>query len=216
MRITMPHESPEYRAARDKLLEQEIALRRQVEAVAKARRELPLGGVADEYVFEDATGKVTLANLFADKDTLAIYSYMFGPERQQPCNMCTPLIDGMAAVAEHLGQRLSLVVVAESPLARLLDFARKRGWDKLHLASCAGNRYNADYYGKGDRGLDTTMLNVFRKKDGKVYHFWGTEMTQAPQDPGQDHRAIDFLSPVFNMLDVTPEGRGDFYTKLKY
>jgi predicted dithiol-disulfide oxidoreductase (DUF899 family) len=212
----MPNESPEYRAARDKLLDAEVALRRQVETVAKMRRELPLGGEVAEYVFENETGKATLKDLFAGKDTLAIYSYMFGPDRQQPCNMCTPLIDGMAATAEHIGQRLSLVIVAESPIARLLDFARKRGWNKLRLASCAGNRYNADYYGKGEKGGDTTMLNVFCLRDGKVFHFWGTEMTQAVQDPGQDHRAIDFLSPVFNLLDATPEGRGDFYTKLNY
>jgi predicted dithiol-disulfide oxidoreductase (DUF899 family) len=220
MQMQFPGESTEYRQARDRLLQQEIELRRATEAVARARRELPPGGVVPQvYVFEAAdangkTGPVKLSELFGPRDTLVIYSYMFGPERAQPCQMCTPLLDGLNAVEEHIRQRASLVVVAESPIDRLHAFARDRGW-RLRLVSAAGNRYNRDYYGTTEGG-DTTMLNVFHRDGATIRHFWGSEMTQAPSDPGQDHRAIDMISPIFAMFDLTPEGRGDWYTKLAY
>lgn len=223
MPITNPGESAEYRKARDRLLGREIELRRLTEAVARERRMLPPGGVVPEdyaFIGPDAGGapqQQRLSDLFAGKPTLMIYSYMFGPERAQPCPMCTPLLDGLDAVADHVGQRASLVVVAESPLERLRAFARDRGWRRLRLVSCAGNTYNRDYNGKSqDSGEDTTMLNVFRRDGDRMRHFWGTELTQAPSDPGQDHRALDPLSPIFNALDLTPEGRGDWYTRLSY
>lgn len=222
MPMHFPGESAEYRQARDRLLQQEIELRRATEAVARARRELPPGGVVpQDYVFEGAGADwvptpVKLSELFGARDTLVIYSYMFGPEREQPCQMCTPLLDGLDGVEEHIRQRATLVIVAESPIARLLGFAKARGWRRLRLVSTAGNSYNRDYHGKTSDGADTTMLNVFRREGTKVRHFWGSEMTEAPSDPGQDHRAIDMISPVFATFDLTPEGRGDWYTKLRY
>ncbi|WAS97042.1 DUF899 family protein [Nannocystis punicea] len=222
MGLTFPNESTEYRAARERLLAREIELRRLVEAVARERRALPPGGqVPEDYVFEagvdGAATKLRLSQLFAPgQDTLAIYSYMFGPERERPCSMCTPLLDGLDAAEPNIRQRLALVVVAESPAARLAAFAKERGWRHLRLLSTAGNHYNRDYHGKGSEGGDTTMLNVFRREGGEVRHFWGTEMAHTDGDPGQDHRGLDCLSPIFAMFDLTPEGRGDFYTKLSY
>lgn len=223
MPVTFPGESPEYRAARDRLLEQEIALRRATEAVARARRELPPGGVVPPgYVFEGvgaegALGRLELAELFApDHLTLAIYSFMFGPERKEACSMCTGLLDGLDAVAEHVEQRLTLCVVAESPLPRLLEHAKQRGWRRLRLLSTVGSAYNRDYHGKTAKGSDSTMLNVFRRDGATVRHFWGSEMFYAKSDPGQDDRGLDMINPIFNLFDLTPEGRGDFYTKLRY
>lgn len=222
MALQFPGESKAYREARDRLLEREVDLRRAAEAVAKARRELPPGGpVPRDYVFEGAgpdgaPTQLKLSALFGRHDTLLVYSYMFGPERQQPCSMCTPLLDGLDAGAEHIAQRASLVAVAESPAARLLSFARDRGWRDLRVLSTAGNDYNRDYHGKTPDGRDTTMLNVFRRDGAEIRHFWGSELVYAPQDPGQDHRAMDLLNPIFMALDLTPEGRGDFYTKLRY
>lgn len=222
MAIQFPGESRAYREARDRLLQREIDVRRAAEAAAKARRELPPGGpVPRDYVFEGAgpdalPAPIKLSALFGRHDTLIVYSYMFGPERQQPCPMCTPLLDGLDVGAEHIGQRASLVVVAESPADRLLSFARDRGWRGLRLLSTAGNDYNRDYHGKTPDGRDTTMLNVFRRDGAEIRHFWGSELVYAPQDPGQDHRAMDLLNPIFAALDLTPEGRGDFYTKLRY
>lgn len=222
MGLTFPNESAEYRAARERLLAREIELRRQTEAVARERRALPPGGVVPEdYVFEGlvngAPAKVRLSELFLPgQDTLAIYSYMFGPERARPCSMCTPLLDGLDAAEPNIRQRLALVVVAESPLAKLRAFSEERGWRRLRLLSTAGNQYNRDYHGKGSEGGDTTMLNVFRREGATVRHFWGTEMAHTDGDPGQDHRGLDMLSPIFAMFDLTPAGRGDFYTRLSY
>jgi predicted dithiol-disulfide oxidoreductase (DUF899 family) len=157
-----------------------------------------------------------LSDLFEPgKSTLAIYSYMFGPERERPCPMCTGLLDALDAVACHIEPRLSLVVVAESSAARLRAWKNERNWN-LRLLSSAGTSYNRDYFGKTLSGGDSTMLNVFSKQDGVVRHFFGTEMAWSPTDPGQDPRAMDWANPLWPLLDMTPEGRGDFYTKLAY
>jgi predicted dithiol-disulfide oxidoreductase (DUF899 family) len=166
--ITYPGESKEYRAARDNLLQKELELRRAAEAAAAARRALPPGGVVPtDYVFQDAGGPVKLSELFGKNDSLFVYSYMFGPERERPCNMCTPLLDGLNGVEDHIRQRLSVVVVAESPVEKLHAFAKERGWKRLHLVSAAGTTYNRDYHGKTERGEDTTMINVFHRGGGQ-------------------------------------------------
>ena len=88
--VRLPNESAEYRAARTALLAEEIELRRHIERVAAQRRALPPGGpVIGDYRFEGEDGPTDFAGLFGDKQTLAIYSYMFGPERARPCPMCT-------------------------------------------------------------------------------------------------------------------------------
>lgn len=214
--MRFPNESNEYRAAREALRTREIELRRMAETVARERRNLPLGGeIPQDYEFEDHKGRVRLSQLFERHDTLAIYSFMFGPEKERPCPMCTPLLDALDAVTPSIQQRLSFVVVAESEYPRLEAFFYERGWRHLKLVSAAGSRYNKDYHGQAD-GQDTTMLNVFRKKHDKVRHFWGTELAHDKGEPGQDHRGLDLLNPIFQMLDLTPEGRGDFYTRLSY
>ena len=214
--MNFPNESNKYRTAREQLLQHEIELRRLTEKVAQERRALPPGGVIPEDYTFHGDGPVKLSELFEPgQNTLAIYSYMFGPEKKQPCVMCTPLLDGLNGVNDHIQQRLSLAVVAESSPERLRAFSYERRWN-LRLLSCAGTTYNKDYHGKTGKGFDTTMLNIFKKEGSIIRHFWSTELTEAPSDAGQDHRALDFINPIFNMLDVTPEGRGDFYTKLYY
>jgi predicted dithiol-disulfide oxidoreductase (DUF899 family) len=214
--MTFPNESKEYRAAREQLLQHEIELRRMAEKVAAERRALPPGGkIPEDYLFH-GDGPVHLSGLFEPgKNTLAIYSYMYGPEKKQPCPMCTPLLDGLDGINDHLQQRMSFAVVAESPADRLRAFTYEHRWN-LRLVSSAGNSYNKDYHGKTANGVDTTMLNIFKKEGNDVFHFWGTELTGGPSDPGQDHRGVDMVNPIFNMLDFTPEGRGDFYTKIYY
>jgi len=214
--MNFPNESNEYRAAREQLLQQEIKLRRLAEKVAESRRALPPGGlIPEDYLFH-GDGPVRLSALFEPgKNTLAIYSYMFGPEKKDPCPMCTPLLDGLNGVNNHIQQRLSFAVVAESDPERLRAFTYERGWN-LRLLSCSGTTYNKDYHGKTGKGFDTTMLNVFKKEGTVVRHFWGTELAHGPSDKGQDNRGLDIINPIFNMFDLTPEGRGDFYTKLHY
>jgi predicted dithiol-disulfide oxidoreductase (DUF899 family) len=232
MGVAFPGESPEYRAARDRLLEQEIELRRAMEAVAAARRELPPGGaVPEDYVFQGkgADGTLTdvrLSELFApDKDSLVIYSFMFprdpgddrpGPASGQtallplhegPCPSCVAFLDQLDGAAEHASQHVNLAVVAKSPLARLLDFAQERGWRQLRLLSSASNTYNRDYLAETAEGAQRPMLTVFHRDGDAVRHFWSSELFYAPWDPGQDPRHVGTLEPVWNLFDLTPEGR---------
>lgn len=214
-----PGESPEYRAARGRLLEAEAELRRQTEAVAAMRRKLPPGGpVSEDYEFEGADGPVRLSELFAsDQDTLVVYSFMYGPQMERACPSCTSILDSLDGAAPHLEQRVSLAVVARSGLPRILDHARERGWRNLRLLSSAGNDYNPDYLAETTEGAQMPMLNVFRRDNGEVRHFWGTELLQAPWEPGQEPRHVDFIWPIWNVLDATPGGRGtDWGPSLSY
>jgi len=215
--VRFPGESAAYRAARDELLRAEIALRRQTEAVAAQRRALPAGGeVPEDYVFEGEAGPVRLSELFGDKATLAIYSYMYGPNMAEPCPSCTSIMDAMNGEALHVTQRIALAVVANSPLERILAFTRPRGWSGLRMLSAAGNRYSADYHGETAEGRQSPALNIFARQDGKIRHAWCSELMFAPADPGQDPRHVDVIWPLWNLFDATPEGRGAWYPRLSY
>jgi predicted dithiol-disulfide oxidoreductase (DUF899 family) len=231
--LRFPNESTTYREARNALLAEEMELRRQIERVAARRRALPMGGdVKEDYVFEGQSGQVRLSQLFAPgKETLAVYSFMFGPERERPCPGCTHFLDALEGSTQHILQRINFVVVAKSPVSRLQAFARERGWRQLRLLSTAGNNYDRDYFGdstalgaamrdqqefKPGEEWDMPILNVFRREGGTVRHFWGSELLYVPPEPGQEYRHNDLLDPLWNMFDVTPEGRGDFHPKLEY
>ena len=226
MGVTFPGESAEYRAARDRLLEQEIELRRAMEAVADARRGLPPGGVVPEdYVFDGEHGDVKLSELFApDKDSLIIYSFMFprdpgddrpGP-RDGPCPSCVSFLDQLDGAAEHAAQNVNLAVVAKAPVGRVLAFARERGWRRLRLVSSANNSYNGDYHGETEQGAQRPILNVFHRNSATIRHFWASELFYAPSEPGQDPRHVGTLEPLWNLFDFTPEGRPAWDEQLSY
>jgi predicted dithiol-disulfide oxidoreductase (DUF899 family) len=216
--LKFPNETKQYRTARKKLLDAEIALRRQIEKVAALRRKLPSGGeLAQDCVFTSQDGPVKLSELFERGNTLLAYSFMFGPQMKNACPMCTSFLDGLNGNAQHIAQRANLVVIAKSPIERLLEYARGRDWRNLRLLSSAGTSYNRDYYGENDKGAQLPMMNVFVKRDGKVRHFYGSEVLYAPEDKGQNARHNDLMWPLWNVLDLTPEGRGsDWYPKLSY
>ena len=223
MGITFPGESAEYREARDRLLEHEIELRRAMEDVAVARRALPPGGVVPEdYVF----GDVRFSELFGPgTESLLIYSFMFprdphddrpGP-RDGACPSCVALLDQLDGAVEHLTQHANFVAVAKSPLPPVLEFAKERGWRRLRLLSSHGTNYNRDYHGETAEGDQRPMLNVFHRDSGAIRHFWGSELFYAPTDGDQDPRHVGTLEPLFNMLDLTPEGRpADWEEQLSY
>jgi predicted dithiol-disulfide oxidoreductase (DUF899 family) len=223
MQITFPGESAEYRAARDRLLEQEIELRRATEQVAVARRALPPGGVVPEdYAFDDAR----LSELFAPgRESLLIYSFMYprdplddrpGP-RDGPCPSCVALLDQLDGVVEHLEQNANFAVVAKAPLSALREVARERGWRQLRLVSSQGNSYNRDYHAETAEGEQRPMLNVFQRDGETIRHFWASELFYAPTDPGQDPRHVGTIEPLFNMLDLTRDGRPpDWDEQLSY
>ncbi|MFS2174578.1 DUF899 family protein [Rhizobium pisi] len=213
-----PNESEAYRSARDALLAEEIELRRHIERVARQRRALPPGGeVKKEYRFEGSNGPVSLTELFADKDTLIVYSYMFGPERERPCPMCTSLLSTWDGEVPDIQQRVALAVVARSPIEKLLAFKKERGWHHLPLYSDLTDDYSRDYRAIGKGGSDDAAFNVFTRRDGTIRHFWSEEMGQATADPGEDPRGAPDLMPLWTVLDTTPEGRAaDWYPKLSY
>jgi predicted dithiol-disulfide oxidoreductase (DUF899 family) len=230
MTIRFPGESSEYRVARDRLLEQEIALRRQMETLASARRALPPGGVVPEdYVFDtiNADGQRTERRLSAlfEHESLLIYSMMFPrdpddlrsgaasgqtaqlPLRDAPCPSCTALLDQLDGTVEHLAPLVDFVVVAQAPIERLATFALERGWRHLHLLSSASNHYNRDYHGMNELGAPRPMLNVFTREGDVTRHFWGSELLYAQAEPEQDPRHVGTLEPLWNMLDLTRQGR---------
>jgi predicted dithiol-disulfide oxidoreductase (DUF899 family) len=214
--VRFPNESDEYRRARDALLAEEIELRRHIEPVARQRRALPPGGaVPKDYRFEGESGPATFSQLFGDKQTLVVYSYMFGPQRQRPCPMCTSLLSAWNGEAQDVGQRVSLVVTARSPIERLTAFARERGWRHLRLYSDTTGEFTRDYVSAEDD--DVPALNVFTRRDGAIRHFWSAEMGSVTADPGQDPRGAPDPMPLWTILDCTPEGRGaDWYPQLDY
>ena len=222
-----PNESREYRIARERLLEAERELRDHVEEVAALRRKLPLGGeVKEDYVFKEiaANGKlrsVKLSELFeGNKNSLLIYSYMFPVKkgRSEPCPMCTSLIDGYNATVRNLRQRANFAVVAPAPVERLRAFARERGWNDVRLFSAEGSTYLRDYQSEDEKGEPLPIMNVFLKKDGEIFHTWASELIYTGSGKqGQDARHVDIVWPLWNLLDLTPEGRGtNWYPKVQY
>jgi predicted dithiol-disulfide oxidoreductase (DUF899 family) len=214
-----PGETAAWRAARDELLGAERELRRQVEAVAAQRRRLPLGAVVPEdYVFDGETGPVRLSELFAPgQDTLVLYSFMFGGTETVPCPMCTSFLDGLNGQAAHITQRASLAVCARAPIADVLAYGRGRGWDALRLVSSAKNHFNRDFNAEEPSGDQNTVIHVFVKRDDSVHHFYSSELEFLPADPDQNQRHIDLLWPLWNVLDLTPAGRGtDWFPKRSY
>jgi predicted dithiol-disulfide oxidoreductase (DUF899 family) len=221
--VRFPGESQSYRAARDELLDLEIELRRNIESVAAKRRSLPLGGkVTEDYAFDrlsgDTTEQVRLSDLFSeDKDTLILYSFMYGPKMKQPCVSCTSILDALDGEAPHVMQRINLAVVAKSPIARIMEFTTGRGWRNLRLLSSAGNTYNHDYHAESADGDQWPALNVFVRRDGAIHHFYNTELLYAPFESGQDGRHVDTIWPLWNLFDLTPEGRGEkWHPRLSY
>lgn len=214
--VRFPNESRAYRQARSALLAEEIELRRHIERVAAQRRQLPPGGeVTGDYRFNGESGPARLADLFGDRQTLIIYSYMFGPQRERPCPMCTSLMAAWEHKVPDIEQRVALAMVARSPIERLITAKQARGWTRLKVYADTTGNYTRDYVSAGDG--DVPAYNVFTRRDGTVRHFWGGEMGGGTADPGQDPRGAPDLDPLWTMLDTTPEGRGaDWYPKLEY
>ncbi|OLB40243.1 MAG: hypothetical protein AUH05_09770 [Ktedonobacter sp. 13_2_20CM_53_11] len=152
-------------------------------------------------------------------NTLVIYNFMFprALDDEGPCPSCTSMLDALDGAAQHITQRINFAVVAKAPVPRLLAHAHQRGWRGLRLLSSAGTTYNRDYFGEDIEGAQRPMLNVFRREGEVIRHFWGSELFDAPTEPGQEPRHIDSIDPQWNLFDFTPEGRGtDWYPELSY
>jgi predicted dithiol-disulfide oxidoreductase (DUF899 family) len=211
-----PNESVEYRAARNTLLVEEIELRRQLERVAAQRRALPVGGeIPKDFEVVSEGGAVRFSSLFGDKDTLMVYSMMYGPQRKAPCPSCTSFLSAWNGAAVNLKQRVAIAVTARSPIDRLVKYEKQRGFANLPFFSDLKGEYTGTYVSAED--ADVPGFSVFTQRDGKIRHFYSGEMSGEMADPGQDPRGAPDLDLLWQMLDLTPEGRGtDWYPKLDY
>ncbi len=211
-----PNESAEYRAARNRLLVEEIELRRQLERVASHRRALPAGGETPrDFEFAGESGPMRLADLFGERQTLLIYSMMYGPQRKAPCPMCTSFLSAWNGIAVNLRQRVAIAVSARSPIERLTEYKKQRGFKNLPFISDGSGEYTRAYVSHED--ADIPGFSVFSRRDGIIRHFYSGEMSGGMADAGQDPRGAPDLDPLWLMMDLTPEGRGaDWYPALDY
>ena len=205
-----PNESRAYRDARESLLEDEQALIEKLKSVAAKRRQLPLGGrLKEDYVFQWAVDarvgeRVKFSELFADKNTLLLYSFMFGPNWDKPCPSCTSLVDGFDRSWYQVSRNAAFVAIAKAPADRINAWAKERGWSQMALVSGYESAYQADYKCQGDSDdMQWPVMHVFTKRDGQIFHFWGTELSA-------NH--VDTVWPYWNLMDFTPEGRPDIPT----
>ena len=242
MSVTFPNETSEYRRARAALLKREVALRREMEAVAAQLRALPAGGeVPEDYVFDcmganGAPSKVSLSELFRGGDTLILYHYMFPrhsqdnrrgptvgataklPLSEGPCPSCTALIDMWEGAMPHFeGLGGSFAVVAKAPIERVAAFARDRGWKHIRLLSAANNTFKRDYRGEDENGQQAPIMTVFKRwPDGVVKLHWASELLFEPRERGQDPRHMGTVEPVWTLFDLTPGGRPNADEQIEY
>ena len=214
-----PGASPEYDAARKTLLAEEIELRRHMTRLSEQRRSLPPGPViSKDYRFKDEQAfEVGLQDLFGDKDTLVTYFWMFGPQRERPCPMCTNWLGSVNGNAADIKQRVALKILGRSSVERQYAFAQERGWRDLNFVQTIGDDYANDLGLLAPDGSESPALVVFKRDADKVRLFWASEMTREMADPGQDPRDAPDIASLWSVLDLTPGGRGtDWYPKLKY
>lgn len=208
--LRYPNESEEYRSARNALLAEERELVMKVKAVAEQRRNLPRGGkLQHDYTFkwanDEKLGKdVAFAELFGNKDTLLLYSFMYGPSWDNPCPSCTSLVDGFDRTAYQVNANATFVAIAKAPSDMINAWAKIRGWSQIDLVSGFESSYQADYRCQGENDdMQWPVMHIFRKIDGEIFHFWGTEL---------EGNHVDTVWPYWNLMDFTPEGRPDILT----
>lgn len=221
----LPDESPEYLLARERVRLAEIELMRQRERVAELRRKMPKGPTVQDYEFiegpasldegDEPVTTVRMSDLFTAPDrSLVVYHLMFGKKQTRPCPMCTAWIDGFNGVAPHLAQNIDFVVVAAADPATLRAHARDRGWDKLRLLSAGESTFKLDLGSEDAAGNQDSTISVFTKdSDGTLRHFYSAHPRLGEEIK---ERGIDELNPTWNILDLTPQGRGTFYASLDY
>ena len=217
-RRAFPGEDESYTKARKSLLAEEIDLRRKMTRIAEQRRQLPPGPLLKDYRFRDANGsELGLADLFGDHDTLVSYFWMYGPERERPCPMCTNWLGAVNGNGNDIKQRVALKIFGRSPVERQKAFALERGWQALDFLQLVGEDYVRDFRLLNAGDSENPALAVFKKSGNEVRLFWKSEMISEMADPGQDPRDAPDIASLWNILDLTPGGRGtDWYPSLEY
>lgn len=218
-RTPFPGQSDAYREARQALLAEEIGFRRHMTRLAEQRRALPPGPViAKDYRFKDENGQeVGLVDLFGEHDTLITYFWMYGPQRERPCPMCTNWLGAVNGNAADIQQQVALKILGRSSVERQNAFAQERGWRHLDFVQTVGDDYASDLRLLNDDGTENPALVVFQRRGSEVRLFWASEMTKEMADPGQDPRDAPDIASLWSVLDLTPGGRReDWYPKLSY
>jgi predicted dithiol-disulfide oxidoreductase (DUF899 family) len=206
--LRYPNESKAYRDAREALRKEEHELLDKVKAVAARRRALPPGGeLKEDYVFQWAGGgeagrklgeRVTFSELFGGKNTLILYSWMFGPNWDKPCPSCTSLMDGFDRSWYAVSRDAAFAGVAKAPAEKIDAWAKQRGWSQIPLLSGYESSFQKDYKCQGETDdLQQASMFVFKKRDGRIFLFWSAE------------GSVDTVWPYWNLMDFTPEGRPD-------
>jgi predicted dithiol-disulfide oxidoreductase (DUF899 family) len=224
MPMIRERQSSEYRRRREALLAAEAALTAERERVAALRRELGAGTpVGTDYVFREGPADLArnaesdffdtrLSDLFGGRRELVVQHMMFGATWEKGCPMCSMWADGLDGVAHHLADRMAFVVVARAPLAVLRAWGRARGWRRLRLLSSHDNDFNRDFGTELGPDRQLPALSVFTRDADGVRHFYTTEGSLAERH----HRAMDLFTPVWNVLDLLPGGRGDWMPRHSY
>jgi predicted dithiol-disulfide oxidoreductase (DUF899 family) len=221
----LANESTEYLAKREELRLAEIDLMRHRERVAALRRELPQSTPVEDYLFQEGSANldsgdesihpVRLSELFTGPNrSVVIYHFMFGKAQKNPCPMCTMMIDALNGVGHHLAQNADVAIVAAAGPGELRAHARKQEWDNLRLLSCGENTFKYDLGSEDREGQQDSAVSVFTKDDKGVIHHFYTAHPRMAEDIKE--RGVDLLCPVYNALDLTPQGRGDWYASFKY
>jgi predicted dithiol-disulfide oxidoreductase (DUF899 family) len=205
--LRYPNETKDYRDAREALLKDEQALVEQTKALAEKRRKLPAGGaLKEDYSFQWASGgkvgqRVTFSELFGGKDTLILYSFMYGPNWDKPCPSCTSLMDGFDRAWYSVAQDASFAAIAKAPAEKIDAWAKERGWSQIPLLSGAQSSFQADYRCQAESDdMQWPVMMVFKKQGGRIFLSWSTE--------GMSNH-VDTVWPYWNLFDFTPEGRPD-------
>lgn len=127
--------------------------------------------------------------------------------------MCTSTLDGFAGKIANIKERIGFVVIARSPIERLVAWKKTHGWTDMPLVSDMTGDFTRAYVSAGDD--DAMGVTLFSRRDGKIRHFWSGEISGQMADPGQDPRGAIDADPLWHLLDLTPEGRGPtWYPKL--
>jgi predicted dithiol-disulfide oxidoreductase (DUF899 family) len=221
----LENEPQDYLQKREELRLAEMEMFRNIERVAALRRELPAGAEVIDYEFlegprdlnasDTPVASVRLSELFSGPErALIVYHFMYGKRDTAACPMCTMWIDAFNGIAPHLAQNVDLAIVAAAEPAALRAHGRARGWRNLRLLSAGDSTFKYDFRSEDADGRQDSALSVFtRDAGGTLRHFYTTHPWL---DEDMNERGIDLLQPVYQLLDLIPQGRGNWYASLAY
>jgi predicted dithiol-disulfide oxidoreductase (DUF899 family) len=172
----------------------EKALTRAQDELNARRRRLPMVKIDKHYELQGEEGTVELSDLFGPHQQLIVYHFMFGPDEEAGCPGCSWVTDAMSHPAHLHARNTNLVLVSRAPLARLLAYRKRMGWD-LPWYSSAGSDFNYDFNATNERG-ENHVVSVFLKNADAIYRTYYT-----------DARGVEHLGSHWTYLDMTPFGR---------